>query len=363
MAEPLYQRLWAGQDWPMTDDDHEFLVPAFQRIGRAVAGSRWDDRFPTLNLWPQKPATVEEASEEDRLIAHIFMRSHFADTYVEDWEPAPPPPFRTLGDLSPALGLGSSTALGAVNTPSLGPNGRAPGYWFKPYDWSAFLAKLHADNEGFKVGIAIANEAARWLFNQIVRGAITPLVQPRNGGALTPTVEGDWRMNTAERLRLRIQNCAMVPGRPDVVNGSHWIILKKVEVDAALAQLTSGTDTEKLDARNGLEVEVTSDAAPLPGSDLSYLDNLAAKQTYWRENSEAIIRDALAFAADSGEATRKRSLTHHILSKWPRLTDSWVSEKVWPKVVAEYPSLSTPGNRMGSKRASRGSLIKKEASG
>lgn len=360
MAEPLYQRLWAGQDWPMTDDDHEFLVPAFQRIGRALLPDLWEDQLPSINLWPSKPSKVEEASQEDRQLAHIFMLVHFRDRYQEDLEPGSEPvqpQFRMLGD----LGHGASAFLGS----GLGEQKRAPGYWFSAYDWNAFLAKLHSENEHRKTEIALVHQVARWLFNQVVRGSITPLVQPRKGGALTPSPEADWRMNTSELLRLRIQNCAMVPGHPEVPNGTHWIMFRKAEVDAALAQLSNGAALEQGEAvglMGDALAQSAEDAAPLPGADLTHLDKLAAKQTYWRQNSEAIIRDALAFAADNGPATRKKNLFPFIIAKWPKLTESWITSKVWPKIVEAHPTLSSPGNRMGTKRPSGGSSIKKDLS-
>ena len=132
MAEELFHRLWAGQQWPMTDDDHEFLVPAIQRIGRVLLPDVWEDKLPSINLWPAKPAKVEDASQEERQLAHIFMLVHFRDRYQEDLEPGPAVPqsqFRTLGD----LGGNSSAFLGV----GLGEQKRAPGYWFSSYDWDA----------------------------------------------------------------------------------------------------------------------------------------------------------------------------------------------------------------------------------
>ncbi|MGE7469247.1 hypothetical protein ACQKLX_07395 [Bosea sp. NPDC003192] len=247
----------------MTDDDHEFLVPAFSRIGRQIHGDQWRDDYPTLNPLAVKAQRVEEATPEERAWAHRVLCALFPDSYKEDFEEPPPPP-QAVGLLG-ALGSGlpPQRYLGSA-IESEGAPERPPGWWFSQSDWERFRAAVHYQNEMQKPKIAMVDTAARWLFNRIVRGEIVPFVQhARDGGGWSPTTADDWRMPSPERLRMRIQRCMMVPGRSAVPAGTHWIIINKAELSAAIEKEQNSVNGSAPPIQNA-EVNVVDDAAIAP---------------------------------------------------------------------------------------------------
>lgn len=219
------EQLWAGKGWPLVDDDHEFLVPAFNRIGRHLHGEKWRDHFASLDTFRVEATEVGAASAGERAWAHRTLWALFPDTYVEDYEPEPP--------ASIFVQLGQLGTLGNLEPTSS--SRRAPGWWFSDEEWATFRNAVHYQNELQKPQIKLVDAAARWLFNRVVRGEISPLAQNRKtGGDWQTTVPDDWRMPDPERLRGRIRRCTMIPGKSAWPGGTHWIIINKAELSAAL---------------------------------------------------------------------------------------------------------------------------------
>lgn len=306
--------LWAGRGWPLTDDDHEFLVPAFNRIGRHLHGEDWRDHYPSLEPLQVNARTVEEASPEERAWAHRVLFALAPDTYQEDYEEPPP----QLGTLA-ALGAGHLPAYGgSLNTLGrseiLEPSRRASGWWFSKSDWERFRTAIHYQNELQKPRLAMVDEAARWLFNRVVRREIIPCAQHRlSGGQWQETSIDDWRMPNADRLRSRIRNCALTPGHPAAPGGLFWIVINKAELDAALARTSSEADSSDSQrpflapssaSAVGVSLDPAESSDPMTARQIGKATDFAraaliADKTWKRNTLLAKTREAIGFVSEN----------------------------------------------------------------
>jgi hypothetical protein len=364
----------------MTDDDHEFLVPAFNRIGRHLHGDAWRDDFPALDTLEVKAARAEDASPEERAWAHRLLLALFPETYREDYEEPPPPRLNTFAALGtgrlPPLG-GALNALGSSDYSEL-PQ-RAPGWWFSEADWSRFRSAIHYKNELQKPKLRMVDAAANWLFNRVVRGEITPFVQHRmSGGQWAATTTNDWRMPSAQRLRARIRTCSMMPGHPAAGGGLFWIFINKQQMADALARDAIAPDasdrlkqfSQLYDEHNAMRdrggtawagksendlggnTEGKVEQIELTGEESTPDQSQFDTQAYWRTHAPAIKSTAAAYLAEHGDLTRRDAFVRAVLEQWPKLTPNMVLKKVWKTAIhdAQLSHLSRPGNRKGNTR-------------
>lgn len=283
--------LWAGQHWPLTDDDHLFFVPAFQRIGKHRGGDRWRDHYPSLMPLKVQAPTVEVASAEERAWAHRVLSVILPDSYVEDYRPDAP--LAPLGYAAlDMLGRGRSDFGEDHNFNASG--ARPAGWWFSQAHWETFRDAVHYQNEAQKPHIELVDDAARWLFNRVIRGEIRPLAQHIRGGDWQTTTVNDWRMPDADRLRGRIRRCTMVPGQPSVPGGSHWVFISIHELEKALANQSDARGIEAAVKRHfAREYDAAQDGGQVypVGTSIGVLDG----------NNQVTVEEAALIAKDTDD--------------------------------------------------------------
>lgn len=303
--------IWTNRwQWPLIldEDEHEFFVPAFNRIGRHLFGETWRDDSGGLLPPPVRSDSPTTADEKERERAHTLL-SEFWEGYVPNYQAAAQAVFQ-LGQLA---GLGANAATPPVST----------GYQFSADDWSRYRQITDLMDRRDNAERALVWQAAQWLLKRIASGEIVPLIQHRQlGGPYLPTTIDEWRISMPQRLMGRIASAALKPGMPNVPNGEFWIFFRRAEIGAAIL-----ADRPPLPA---IEAEVTLDAVP----EVETKD----PQAQFARLAPEIRQFAREYILTHKAATVRDELIELLCARYTFMAPHMARRKVWDKIAGDFPS-------------------------
>lgn len=299
--------------WPLIldEDEHEFFVPAFNRIGKHLFGDTWRDDSAGLQSPPARSPSPGEADEKERELAHELLKE-FWEGYVPNYQ-APAQTFLQLGQLGQLAGLGGNAAIPP-------PSG---GYQFNTDDWARYRQIIDLMDRRDNAERGLVWQAAQWLLKRIASGEIVPLIQHRErGGSYQPTTIDEWRISKAQRLMGRIASAALQPGAPNVPNGEFWIFFRRAEIGAA----------------------ILADRPPLPSIDLEAQEETPAEvvtkdaQAQFTRLAPEIKQLAREYIAAHKAATVRHELIDMLCARYDFMTPHMARKKVWNAIAGSFPA-------------------------